>query len=326
MNSSVPSETGGQPAATVDSPPELCPGADLAGRDFSGLDLSGARLAGARLSGARFFRSNLSGADLSEADLSGAEFAGADLRDAILEGARAIRAGFGQADLRGAHLFGADLREASLTRANLEGADLGCVDLRNGRLREANLRRARLTEADLRHADFSLSDVAGACFQNADLRGSRLRRIRGFKKADWMGVDIRNINFAGAYLMRREIIDQNFIREFRNYNWLTSLLYWPWWLTCDCGRSMVRWCFWIGVQVVFFAWLYTLTGIDYGRYPTPLSPLYFSVVTLTTLGYGDVVPTTPAAQLVAMAEVTTGYMMLGGLLSIFSNKLARRGD
>jgi len=27
-----------------------------------------------------------------------------------------------------------------------------------------------------------------------------------------------------------------------------------------------------------------------------------------------------------MIEVTLGYMMLGGLLSIFANKLARRGD
>ncbi|GAB4566454.1 MAG: hypothetical protein Tsb0017_26950 [Geothermobacteraceae bacterium] len=302
------------------------PGADLAGRDFSGLDLSGANLSGANLKGARFFRANLSGADLSKADLCGAEFAGADLTGAILDGARATRAGFGGARLDGASLFRADLREASLTQASLNGANLSCADLRGARLREASLKKAHFDEADLRQADMSLSNVAGASFQNADMRNARLRRVSGFKSSDWMGVDIRDINFAGAYMMRREIIDQNYIREFRNHNRLTRLLYWPWWLTCDCGRSMLRWCFWIGVQVLFFAWLYTLADVDYGRYPTALSPLYYSVVTLTTLGYGDVVPQTETAQVIAMAEVTIGYVMLGGLLSIFSNKLARRGD
>jgi hypothetical protein len=33
-----------------------------------------------------------------------------------------------------------------------------------------------------------------------------------------------------------------------------------------------------------------------------------------------------AAQILAMIEVVIGYVMLGGLLSIFSNKMARRAD
>ena len=67
-------------------------------------------------------------------------------------------------------------------------------------------------------------------------------------------------------------------------------------------------------------------SIDFGDYPTILSPLYFSVVTLTTLGYGDVLPASLAAQCVAMLQVVAGYFALGGLLSIFANKMARRAD
>jgi hypothetical protein len=54
--------------------------------------------------------------------------------------------------------------------------------------------------------------------------------------------------------------------------------------------------------------------------------LYFSVVTFTTLGFGDVTPLhgNSAAQAWIMAEVIFGYIMLGGLISIFANKLARR--
>ena len=67
-------------------------------------------------------------------------------------------------------------------------------------------------------------------------------------------------------------------------------------------------------------------ALDYGDQRTPLSSLYYSVVTLTTLGYGDVVPASIWAQLLAMVEVLLGYVMLGGLLSIFANKMARRAE
>ncbi len=305
---------------------ELLATADLRNVDLTGRDLSAVDLSGRDLSGARLFKANLKNANLQDATLDGAEFAGADMEGANLDGASARRAGFGLANLQGASLVNADLQDASLTHANLRGANLHCVNFSHARLREADLSNADLSEANLSHADLSLSNVAGANFSNSDLRQARLRMLRQFKKANWVGVDIRNINFAGAYLMHREISDQNFLHEFRSYSRLSALLYYPWWLTCDCGRSMLRWCFWIGAQAVLFAWLFTLVGVDYGSHPTPLSPFYFSVVTLTTLGFGDVVPTTLGGQLVVIAEVTMGYIMLGGLLSIFSNKLARRAD
>jgi hypothetical protein len=75
-----------------------------------------------------------------------------------------------------------------------------------------------------------------------------------------------------------------------------------------------------------FALAYTTVSIDYGDYRTALSPLYFSLVTLTTLGYGDVLPASQPAQTLVLAEVVTGYVMLGGLLSIFANKMGRRGE
>jgi hypothetical protein len=238
----------------------------------------------------------------------------------------AKRTGFGMAQMKNCSLFRANLEGATLTQADLSKANLNCANLNKSRLREAQLCNADLSEATLIEADLSLANVDNTNFCNADLRGARLRMMRNFKTARWIGTDIRDVNFAGAYLMRREIIDQNFIKEFRSYNRMSALLYYPWWITCDCGRSMFRWCIWIGIQGLLFAWIYTLVGVDFGQNSTPVAPLYFSVVTLTTLGYGDIVPRTMMGQLFVMAEVTLGYMMLGGLLSIFANKLARRGD
>ena len=54
------------------------------------------------------------------------------------------------------------------------------------------------------------------------------------------------------------------------------------------------------------------------------TPFYYSIVTFTTLGFGDVVPVTGIARFAVALEVILGYIMLGGLISIFANKLARR--
>lgn len=54
------------------------------------------------------------------------------------------------------------------------------------------------------------------------------------------------------------------------------------------------------------------------------SSFYFSIVTFTTLGFGDVVANSTFARLLVTAEVILGYIMLGGLISIFANRLARR--
>lgn len=83
---------------------------------------------------------------------------------------------------------------------------------------------------------------------------------------------------------------------------------------------------WTAIIMLLFSIVYTYVDIDYGDYETALSPLYYSVVTMTTLGYGDVLPASIPAQLVAMAQVVIGYMTLGGVLSIFATKMGRRAE
>lgn len=304
----------------------LSPDEDLRGANFNGADLRDLDLSERDLSGIQLFGADLRGVNLQDANLEGAELSTANLEGAVLDGAHCKRTGFGRANLDHASLFKTNLEHATLTQASLKHANLSCANLHHCRMREADLTEADLTEADLRHADLSLSIIRKADFTNTDLRHARLRMLRQFKSANWIGVDIRDVNFSGAYLMRREIVDQNFIKEFRSHSRLSKILYYPWLWTCDCGRSMFRWCCCIGLLLLLFTYLYTLVGIDYGTYPTSLSPLYFSVVTLTTLGFGDVAPNCIGGQIIVMLEVSTGYVMLGGLLSIFSNKLARRGD
>ena len=51
------------------------------------------------------------------------------------------------------------------------------------------------------------------------------------------------------------------------------------------------------------------------------TPIYFSVVTFSTLGFGDVTPCRLLGEILVTVEVILGYVLLGGLISIFAMKL-----
>lgn len=295
--------------------------------DLTGIDLTGANLRGADFTGLKMFKAKLRGASLRNANLSGAELSGADLEGADLEGVRMIGTGLGMANLKSARAFSADLTDATLTRADLGGADFGCAKLIGARLREATLASANFRSSDLRRAELSLCCVPQACFNDADLRGARLRAVTGFRSAQWYGADIRDINFAGAYQLRRHVIDENYLREFRESGRFQRVLYGIWWMTSDCGRSIGRWMAVILAVVVAFTALFAAVGVRINDHdPGIVTYFYYSVVTMTTLGYGDIVPNSTLGQILVIVEVCIGYMMLGGLISIFANKLARRGE
>ncbi len=301
-------------------------GEDLSGLDLSGLDLGGADLSRANLSSSKLIGARLARSVLFEADLTGCELLSADLTEANLSSCRAAGAGFESANLANATMFSAELKGATFTKANLRGADMRRADLQDTRMREADISDVDLTRCKMQSADLEGSCVDNATLMDADLCHSRLRGLKGYATANWIGADVHGVNFTGAYLTRRTIMDQNYLHEFRTQSRANAVVYWLWWLTSDCGRSFLRWGACIFLLLCLFAVLFSFVAIDYGEYPTSISSFYYSVVTLTTLGYGDVLPASLAAQILAMIEVVIGYVMLGGLLSIFANKMSRRAD
>ena len=66
-----------------------------------------------------------------------------------------------------------------------------------------------------------------------------------------------------------------------------------------------------------------LTGtIFYWRFEdwTIIESLYFCIVTLTTVGYGDFTPTTPETQIFTIVYILTGFGVLVALLTSVAEK------
>lgn len=132
-------------------------------------------------------------------------------------------------------------------------------------------------------------------------------------------------------IISRKIRDDMFLLRFKEMH------KWPfkvWFLFADCGRSFFRWALWCMLIALIFAFVYynffylknqNLFEAKYISKSWPgFSFIYYSVVTFTTLGFGDIIPKSGWLQFWVMIEVILGYIGLGGLISILANKLARR--
>ncbi len=299
---------------------------ELSNLDLSGYDLSYANLNHSNLTNCICSHSKFHETSMEQAILDECEFIGSDLTEASMNECSAKQAGFGGADLTRASAINAVFEDATLSKSTLHQADFRAADLTRARLTEANLVDAVFTRATLAESDLKHSDVSGSNFELADMKGCRLLGIRNFKKADWIGADIRDLDLRGAFLVRRYIADENYLFEFQKTSGFHRLLYLIWRATSDCGRSIFRWFLWLSCAMLVFAAIYTVVDIDYGGHRTWYSPIYFSVVTATTLGYGDAVPASLAGQIFVTLQSIIGYVGLGGLLSILGNKMARRAE
>jgi uncharacterized protein YjbI with pentapeptide repeats len=327
-----------------------------------GRDLRGANLSEANLSGAILDETNLAGANLWGANLSRADLEVAILSGANLVGANLSRANLLRAHLLGANLWRANLSRANLIMANLAGADLKDANLAGANLWRANLSRAILIRGNLSGADLKDANLAGANLWRANLSETYLESVKyttdeifnrlihwwvpkflthipfvkgmkGLQKwnpiciTDFEGLDTTKVNGSTNPVLKRHMEDYQFILGFKEKSWFHRWLFYPLWkMTSDCGRSLLFWLIWSVVIAGFFAVVYANHLNWFKNAVDWFNAIYFSVVTFTTLGFGDVTPklTSHAAQTWVMAEVIIGYIMLGGLISILANKLARR--
>ncbi|MCB9892417.1 MAG: pentapeptide repeat-containing protein [Planctomycetes bacterium] len=288
------------------------------------LDLEHADLRRLQLRDAMLVGANLSGAELTDADLSDSSFMGSDFTKAEL-----FRAKLVGSELHGVAFVGADLRWADLENADLRSADLSYANLEHAKLKGADLSGAKLIGANLHHADLDNANLYRADVTGADLRAARLRDTY----VGEIHYEIHTMRCAGVHastcfgnpFFKRDVEDQDWLEHFALVN---PKLYALWKYTSDCGRCITRVVCISALLALFFGLVYAQKTIPLiavkGTEDTWFAPFYYSIVTFTTLGFGDITPLNLAGQFVVVTEVVLGYVALGILVSILANKVARR--
>lgn len=304
--------------------------------------------------GAKFIQTRIKGIGPNETNFcmaqftkSEADFTGAWFDDAYFKGATFERVNFTAATFKAVALFwDATFGDAVFVQARFK--------------KDASFARATFKRlANFRGAEFrkpgSFTDVK-IC-ENTVGRGLWKYILRPLFWWSWpvvwfftIGkVDLRETSITDIYKintstvidtstnsrLKRYIDDEQWIESWRinpTGRWWREPVFRLWELTSHCGRSIGLWVFWSALFAVVFAFIYQAFGsgsitfsVDMaGKQPDLRAYLYYSVVTFTTLGFGDIIPKTNWARFAVGSEVILGYVMLGGLISIFANKFARR--
>ncbi|MGO2133671.1 MAG: ion transporter [Halomonas sp.] len=89
------------------------------------------------------------------------------------------------------------------------------------------------------------------------------------------------------------------------------------------GRQIVLFLFTVLMIVTIFASLiYLIEPIEAGFTSIPRA-IYWAVVTLTTVGFGDITPVTPVGQAISVMVMLTGYSIIAVPTGIFSAEVIR---
>lgn len=301
--------------------------ADLSELDLTGVNLAEADLRNADLYGSDLSRANLKMADLSGSDLSSARLDSADMYKVDLSRASLIEARLAGAYLAESKMGAADLRGANLTGCNLSGVDLEGATLVGADLSGSRLDLATLADCDLRNANLGDTDLSG-------MRYGSFRSLKGH----YYGIRGLDTCFGNA-LFVRDARDQDYLDNLQYDIELTASpilrrwrqLWYAAWSLIDYGRSLSKLSVYALILATFFGLVFSLDMnlgwgfIDYSSGAgSQLTPFYFSVVTYTTLGFGDITPSHWIGELLVMVEVALGYATLGLLLSILADRVARR--
>jgi uncharacterized protein YjbI with pentapeptide repeats len=304
------------------------------------------------LAGCDFSESDLSGFNFSEVDLSEADLCQSDLSNCNLKLAKLRGADLSGSNLTNSDLYKCNFREAFLTESNFTGAYAGAVDFRNADLRGVIFERTNLTEADLANAN-----LMGTRFSNANLTRCKLVHA-DLRHADFTGANLVETKYGTTKTMRGKYFGISglestagnalFVRDARDQDYLDTMErtisdlpkgpgkflksgFFRAWGLIDYGRSLIAPLTYASGFVLVFAVVFGLDMVlgwglvDFeGTSHSLITPLYFSVVTYTTLGFGDVTPIHWIGELLVIVEVILGYTTLGLILSILANKVARR--
>ncbi|MFC3032364.1 ion channel [Pseudoalteromonas fenneropenaei] len=270
---------------------------------------------------------------------------GLELKRANLEGLNLINleqnsgydlsySNFYRANLRGAHLFNNAICHASLMKADLREANLHCTDLRNTNLLGIKLDNTRIDNINLGDA---LAQEQQA--KDARSKGNQEEALDYYQQSEEIYRILRKgaeqqglFQMAGTYLYRElQMRHQQYPRGSKR--WLFSSF-----SDFFCGygekpENVIRFSlgmificaicyFFLGVsfqdQLLVFnakaSWQDNLSAL--------LNSCYFSVVTFTTLGYGDITPV-GVSRFVAALEAFTGSFTLALFVVVFVKRMTR---
>lgn len=337
--------------------------ADLREALFLKTRLRGAQFDGASLHEAQFPGSHLNEAQFPDSDLREARFPDADLRGAKFPAADIIGAEFPDANLRGAQFSDADLSGADCTDATAVGADFTHATLHDTLLIRTDCRGATFTGSLLYETVFSDTRINSqttfynpirsrpvcAYEENPSTSDDLPDETHPLEAAEWVYRRLETLHEENAlseeareFHISKEEARRAYQREQGEYaRYAVSTLQWH---LSRHGESIKQIFLSAAVLILACGVLYPFVGgfestsngeayripltelssvVSWNGVATLFQSLYFSVITFTTIGYGDLAPTGAGSKILVGFESLSGAILIALFVFVLGRRVAR---
>jgi hypothetical protein len=282
---------------------------------------------------------------LEEYARSGGMLHGIFLKHANLENLNLVRRGSKKGyDLTGADLYRANLRGAHLfnvilIRANLMKADLSNANVHCAHLEECNLLGVKLTDTKIEHIRIGKALIQENSAKVLEDQGEHDKAKDFYQQAEEIYRNLRKTSeyqglftLSGPYL-RKELTMRRFQEGRCSMNRFSSKVVD---LFCGYGEDPSRVVIFSCGLILFSSFFYYFFGLRFaGEFQVFTMDktleqntifffecLYYSVVTFTTLGYGDFIPV-GFSRVIAALEAFTGSFTIALFVVVFVKKMTR---
>lgn len=265
--------------------------------------------------------------NLSNANLESINLVNTDAKD----GLSLTNSNLYKSNFENAHCFKLNLSGSSLMKANFKNANLHCANLTNCNLLGTEFENAKLENV--------IWDEQVIQERSAKKAKTRQEAMDYYQQAEEIYRNLRRITEAdglfenAGYFFQKEMqMRRKKMPKFSLQRAISKLVD----ISCGYGERPLRIISFSLILILIFSIIFFMTGIFYNdalqifTLNNSLEQniilfgdcLYFSVVTFTTLGYGDIVPVGITKLFVAL-EALSGGFILAIFVIVFVKKMTR---
>jgi len=247
------------------------------------------------------------------------------------EGYKLNNCDFYKVNLSHAHCFKVDFSGSSLMKANFEGANLHFANFQNCNLLGTNFEHARLENViwDKNILQEKKAKITQNFEEKLDLYQQSeeiYRNLRRTCESDGL------FETAGWFFQKEMKMRRKQMPLFSFKRFISKIVD----FSCGYGERPLRIVILSAMVILLFTGIFFMTGLNYSgeiiqisfnasfeeNIVALLNALYFSVVTFTTLGYGDILPI-GISKLFAGIEALLGGFILALFVVVFVKKMTR---
>lgn len=303
--------------------------ADFSNREFKGCNFSSPKKSLLMLEGANFTNSNLYGMRFDNTSMQRSNFSGAFMDNCC----------FVRTNLSDANFENSIIKSCKFPLANLINSNFKNVKIEQSNLYEADFTQSNLTGTHFRgfgrdhpsvlsrgESDFKVysMNMCGTLLLGAKMDNETYFSDCYFSiETDFRTIYFEDGNYATGLKQTLKYCNRkhNWEDWYKERNPLLGAILKIFWFSSNYGYSMKRIVSISISTIIFFSFLYlflssSIHGLESREF---IKALYFSTVTLTTVGYGDMYPINSFAQCVVMTQIIMGYFFLGSLITVLSN-------